>query len=99
MHAEVFGKKEFQDWAKKNVVLLLVDFPAKRKQSDAVKEQNDVLAKVFEFESFPTTILMTARGKELARWSSEPPGMTPAAFIKAVEPTVKKATKGKKAKK
>src|SRR5262245_58168640 len=43
LKAEIFDTKEFQEWAKKGVVLLEVDFSREKKQSDDVKKQNKEL--------------------------------------------------------
>jgi protein disulfide-isomerase len=64
---EVFSKKAFQDYAKKNVVLLKIDFPKSLPQTDAVKEANQALAKQFDIKGFPTVVLLKADGTEIAR--------------------------------
>jgi protein disulfide-isomerase len=92
LHTEVFGKTAFQEWAKENVVLLIVDFPARKKQSGAVKKQNAQLAEHFKIEGYPTIMLMTPKGMEIKRWLGAP-GATPATFIASVGPAAKKAKK------
>jgi protein disulfide-isomerase len=38
---EVFSQPEFVDYAKENVVLVKLDFPRDKPQSDAEKKQNE----------------------------------------------------------
>ena len=61
---EVLKKKAFKDYAKKRLVLMMVDFPNRKKQSAELKAQNRKLAKRFEIQGFPTVIILTPDGKE-----------------------------------
>jgi protein disulfide-isomerase len=63
---EIFSKDEFKAYAKENLVLMEVDFPEKKKQSDEVKAQNKVLDKEFKIEGYPTIFLIDAEGKKLS---------------------------------
>ena len=91
MHAEVFGTKEFQDWAKKNVVLLTVDFPHEKKQTDEVKKQNQELKEKHKkiIEGFPTILFFDAKGEVLGKSGYQPGG--PEKWIKAADKIVAKA--------
>ena len=51
---EVFSKEEFAKWAKKNVILLELDFPRKTKLSAELKKQNYALQKAFSVRGYPT---------------------------------------------
>jgi thioredoxin-related protein len=64
---EVFSKPAFRDYAKGNLVLLLLDFPRGKAQSDEEKKVNRALAEQFRVEGFPTVLLLSAEGNELAR--------------------------------
>ncbi len=66
LEKEVFSKKEFQDYAKDNLVLMEVDFPEKKKQSAEVKAQNKKLDKEFKIQGYPTLFLLDAEGKKLS---------------------------------
>jgi len=66
---EVFSTEVFQKYASENLVLLLVDFPRKKPQSDEIKKQNNDLAGKFDVQGFPTILLLDAEGKVLARTS------------------------------
>jgi protein disulfide-isomerase len=59
---ETFSKPEFAEYAKQNLVLVQLDFPNKKPQTDALKQANAALQKKFEVEGFPTLIAMTPDG-------------------------------------
>src|SRR5678815_4008777 len=50
LHKNVFSSSEFVDYAKKNLVLVEVDFPISKKQSDELKKANAELEKQFKVE-------------------------------------------------
>ena len=64
MQAEVFSKPQFQEYAAKNLILVELDFPRAKPQSDAVKKQNMKLASEYEIEGFPTLIVLNPKGSE-----------------------------------
>lgn len=59
---EVFDTPEFKEWAGKNVILLELDFPRKKKQDDATKKQNKDLMSKYKIKGFPTILILTADG-------------------------------------
>ena len=63
----MFSQKEFQKYAKDNLVLLKVDFPHEIKQIADRKKQNQKLAAQFQVRGFPTIVLLNAEGREIAR--------------------------------
>lgn len=67
LKAEVFDKPEFKAWAEKNVILLEVDFPRKKKQDAALKKQNAEMMKTYKIEGFPTILFLDAEGKVLGQ--------------------------------
>ncbi len=71
---EVFSQDAFKAYAKTDLVLLLVDFPRRAKLSETLKKQNDLLAEKFEVQGFPTVLILSAQGKELARTGYMPGG-------------------------
>ncbi len=71
---EVFSQDAFKAYAKTDLVLLLVDFPRRDKLSETLKKQNDLLAEKFEVQGFPTVLILSAQGKELARTGYMPGG-------------------------
>jgi len=65
---EVFDSKEFADYAAKNLVLVEVDFPRKKKQSTELVKSNEALQKKYKTDGqVPTIIILNADGKEISR--------------------------------
>ena len=54
LQKEVFYKDEFKKWAKENVVLVDVDFPRNNQQTQATKDQNNLLQQQFSVRGYPT---------------------------------------------
>ncbi|PYL84086.1 MAG: hypothetical protein DMF23_07360 [Verrucomicrobia bacterium] len=84
MQAEIFSKPQFQDYAAKNLVLVELDFPRAKPQSDAVRKQNMKLASEYEIEGFPTLIVLDPEGKRVANFVGYMEG-GPDAIIAALE--------------
>ncbi|HTX21682.1 MAG TPA: thioredoxin family protein [Candidatus Aquilonibacter sp.] len=59
---EILSKPEFTDYAKTNLVLVLVDFPAHKQQSDDLKKANAALETKYNVEGFPTLIALKPDG-------------------------------------
>jgi protein disulfide-isomerase len=60
---DTFSKPEFADYAKKNLVLVQLDYPNKKPQSDELKKANAALAAKYDSEgAFPTLIAMKPDG-------------------------------------
>ncbi len=55
---EVFSKKEFAEYAKKNLVLVKLDFPRSFNLSNRIVKQNDALAQKYQIRGYPTVILL-----------------------------------------
>ncbi len=71
---EVFKKPEFSAWAKKNVILLELDFPQNKPQSDAIKKQNAELAKKHNIQGYPTILFLGSKGQKLAEYGYDSGG-------------------------
>ena len=54
LQADVFSKSEFIQWAKKNVVLLELDFPRGKTLSPELQQQNNSLQQTFQVRGYPT---------------------------------------------
>jgi len=67
LHADVLDSKEFADYAAKTFVLVELDFPRRKAQSEDLKKANKALAKEFGIEGYPTVIILDGDGKELLR--------------------------------
>ena len=83
LDAEVFSTAEFADYAKKNLVLLTVDFPRAKALTAEVRKQNQTLAQRFEIQGFPTILILSGAGKPLGMLGYMPGG--PKAFIRELE--------------
>jgi len=62
---EVFAKPEFSKYAAKNLVLVEIDFPRRKEQSESLKKTNSELAKQYEISGFPTVVVLSSEGKKL----------------------------------
>src|ERR1041384_2972358 len=64
---EVLATKEFKDYAAKNLVLVQLDFPNKKPQSDELKKANAALQKKYDVNGYPTFVVLDKDGKEVGR--------------------------------
>jgi protein disulfide-isomerase len=83
LNKEVFSTPEFATYAKANLVAVEVDFPQKKKLSDAQKKQNQALADKYKIEGYPTIIVLNSDGKKVGELGYQPGG--PKAFIASLE--------------
>ena len=83
LEKQVFAQPEFAEYAAKNLVLLKVDFPRIKMQSDEEKAANAKLAEQYGIEGFPTIVVLDPSGKTLGELGYMPGG--PQAFIAALE--------------
>lgn len=67
LHKSVLSNKDFEDFAKKNLVLLLVDFPQQKKLPEPQRAANDALAEKFNIEGFPTLVVLNSEGKQILK--------------------------------
>ncbi len=77
LHKEVFSTPEFSDYAKKNLVLVEVDFPRKKDQSADLKKANQALQQKFKIEGYPTVIVLNGDGKKVGELGYEAGGPKP----------------------
>jgi len=89
LHNEVFSKPEFSEYAKKNLVLVEVDFPHKKQQSEQLKKANAALQEKYKIEGYPTIIVLDGEGKKVGELGYQPGG--PKAFIAELDKLKKKA--------
>ena len=88
LHAEVFSKSEFEEYAKKNLVLVTVDFPRFKKLSDDQQKANNALQEKYKIEGYPTIIVLDAEGKQIGQQGYM---SSPKPFIDGLEKMKKKA--------
>lgn len=67
LHKNVLTSSEFGEYAKKNLVLVEVDFPNQKKQSPELKKANQALQAKYGVEGYPTLVLLNPEGKEVWR--------------------------------
>lgn len=60
LQREVFAKPDFIEWAKKNVVLLELDFPRNKPQPAELVQQNQSLQQQFQVRGYPTVWMFFA---------------------------------------
>jgi protein disulfide-isomerase len=61
---EVFKKSEFVAWAKKNVVLVELDFPRKTQLDPKIMQQNAQLQQIFQVQGYPTVWFVNPETKK-----------------------------------
>ncbi len=76
---EVFSQAEFAEYAKKNLVLVELDFPRSKEQSKEIKAQNTKLQGEFKIQGYPTIVVLNSEGKKVGELGYQPGG--PKAFI------------------
>ena len=89
---QVFSTKEFKEFAKKNLVLVEVDFPNdKSKLTKAQQDANAKLKDQFSVRGFPTIVVLDSSGKKLGELVGYG-GDAPADYIKKLEKLMAKKT-------
>ncbi|MEP6685313.1 MAG: thioredoxin family protein [Verrucomicrobiota bacterium] len=83
LQKEVFDKPEFADYAAKNLVLVELDFPARKQLSDPIRQQNMEMAQRYQIQGFPTIIVLNGDGQAVGALGYTPGG--PSAFIAELE--------------
>lgn len=87
---EVFEKKEFQDYARQNLILLALDFPQQKPQPPEVAQRNEEMSRKYNVEGFPTLLITDASGTEIGRMVGYQAGGA-AAFVKKVKDILNKS--------
>jgi protein disulfide-isomerase len=64
LQKEVLKTPEFEAWAKKNVVLVELDFPRRTPQLPEIQKQNAELQQGFQIQGFPTIYFVNAENKD-----------------------------------
>lgn len=97
LDAEVFSQKPFVDYARDHLILVTIDFPNQKPQSDAEKRRNDELSKRFDVDGYPTVILLSPDGHVLGRTGYMEGGAK--TFVRELKRFVAADTKGAAAEK
>ena len=74
---EVFSTPEFQNYASRNLILVKVDFPRRRPQTEALKDQNEQLAQKYGIQGFPTIIVLNGQGEKVGELGYTDGGPSP----------------------
>ena len=83
----MFSTESFKAWAKKNVILVEIDFPKRTKLPEKLAKQNEKLKNQFGISGFPTVLFLDANEKRLGKSGYRPGG--PAPWIKDATKQIK----------
>jgi len=89
LHKEVFSKPEFATYAKDNLVLVEVDFPRAKTQTEELKKANQSLQEKYKIEGYPTLVVLNSAGEKVGETGYVEGG--PKAFIAELEKIKKKS--------
>lgn len=64
LQKEVFKTPEFEKWAKKNVILVELDYPRQTPQKPEIQKQNMELQQSFAIQGYPTVWFVNASKKD-----------------------------------
>ena len=86
LQKRVFSRPEFIEYAEKNLVLVEIDYPQRKRQPDTLVKQNERLAEQYRIEEkgYPTLVLLDPAGK-IVRELQGYDGETPADIIAWIE--------------
>jgi thioredoxin-related protein len=89
LNKEVFSKPEFQEYATKNLVLVEVDFPHGKQQTEELKKANQKLQQKYSIRGYPTIIVLNSDGGKAGELNYMPGGPKP--FIAKLDELKKKS--------
>jgi thioredoxin-related protein len=89
LDSEVFSKPEFAEYAKKNLVLVQLDYPHNKELPADLKAANKALAKKFDVSGFPTLVALKPDGTVAWKQVGYMPGGTSAWIAKLDEAKAK----------
>lgn len=85
LQRQVFSSPEFQDYAKKNFVLLELDFPRAKTQPHEMVVQNQELADRYGISVFPSAIILNGDGKKIGELLGYDPEGRSRGYIEELE--------------
>lgn len=74
LNEEVFSRDEFKSYADENLILVIVDFPQYKQQSEETWRYNYSLQRKFDVQGYPTIILINNKGVPVAKTGYLPGG-------------------------
>src|SRR5688572_9113126 len=72
LNKDVFSKPEFAEYAKKNLVLVEVDFPRKKKLSAEQQKANQALGQKYKIRGYPTIVVLDKEGTKVGELGYKP---------------------------
>ncbi|MCM8531445.1 MAG: thioredoxin family protein [Lentisphaeraceae bacterium] len=67
LHKRVFSTDEFKKFAAESLILLELDFPKGKQQSEELKKQNQYLQQMYQVQGYPTILFMGDDGVPFAK--------------------------------
>jgi thioredoxin-related protein len=90
MQKEIYDTPEFDKYARKNLVLLRIDFPTATTQPTALKTQNQTMAEMYNVRGYPTVIVLNPLGQKVSDAKYEKGG--PGPLLAQLDVVLKKDT-------
>ncbi|MEI8207010.1 MAG: thioredoxin family protein [Kiritimatiellales bacterium] len=85
LEKEVFSQSEFVDYAKDNLICVLLDFPRRKELPKAQKDANQALLDRYQVQGFPTVLILNPQARVIKRTGYQPDGPVKyVEFIKGV---------------
>ena len=91
LHSKVLATKEFKSYAKKNLVLVEIDFPRLKEISKEQKAYNQAQAKKYGLRGVPMVLVFDSKGKQVHKEVGFR-GQSPAAYINKLKTLDKPGT-------
>jgi thioredoxin-related protein len=89
LRKNVFSSQEFVAYARTNLVLVDIDFPIHKEQTEELKKANQALSEKFGVEGYPTVVVLSSDGNELKKQTGYS-GQSASDFIAELERLRKK---------
>ncbi|HZV33138.1 MAG TPA: thioredoxin family protein [Verrucomicrobiae bacterium] len=91
LHKKVLATPEFEKYADKNLVLVVVDFPQKKEQTEELKKANQALLGKYNVDGFPTVIVLDKDGAQVSKMDGYE-GDSPQDFIAKLDKLKQKSS-------
>ena len=91
LHKKILSTPEFEKYADKNLVLVVVDFPQKTVQTEELKKANKALAEKYNVDGFPTIIVLDSDGAQINKQDGYE-DQSPKDFIATLDKLKKKSS-------
>ena len=88
---EVFKKTEFEEFAKENIVCVMLDFPQTKKLEESLVNQNKALKKKYNVKGFPTVLILNPDGEVVEKTGYQKGG--PEKYVAFIKEVIKKNKK------